>query len=61
MRRYQLYESLFLIKSFFMSFYTLIFNFILALSTFERNVYNTILLIIDKFIKRVIDILGKSI
>ena len=44
-----------------MLFYTLIFNFILALSTFEKNVYDIILLIINKFIKRVIDISKKFI
>ena len=44
-----------------MLFHTLIFDFILALSTFKKNVYDTILLIINKFIKRIIDISGKFI
>ena len=44
-----------------MLFHTFILNFILALSTFKKNVYNTILSIINKFIKRVIDISKKFI
>ena len=44
-----------------MLFYTLILDFIFALSTFKKNVYNMILLIIDKFIKRVINIFEKFI
>ena len=44
-----------------MLLFTLIFDFIFTLSIFEIDVYNTILLIINKFIKRIIDILEKII
>ena len=54
MRRYKLYKSLNLIKLLFISFYILTFDFILILSTSKENDYNTILSIINKFIKRVI-------
>ena len=61
MKRYQFYESLSSIKSPLILFHTLTLDFILTLSTFKKNAYNTILLIINKFIKRIINISKKFI
>ena len=61
MRRYQLYELLNLIKLLPVSFHILILDFIFTLPASKENDYDTILSIIDKFIKRVIYIPGKSI